>query len=437
MIRRLPIRLTLTLAFTFAMALVLTATAFFLYLRLRTELDNRLDQTLHTHLQVVSTQLQAGGGGRRAVARAAARGEEGSGIVEVLAPGGNAVLGAREALGDKPLLGAGEIRRLAADGGGAVDLRSEQPELGAVRLLVKPVTVDGGQFIVAVGVTLEDRNEALANLRALLLVGEPVALMLAALAAWAVVGAALRPVNEMLVRLEDGLRRERTFVADASHELRTPLTMLKMELELMRKDRPSGPEFDQALTGAIGDTDRLASLTDDLLLLARSDRDRLPLTRERVSVQGLLGKVAERYPADQVQVAPIPASGAPPETIWGDPGRLARALANLVENALRHGAPPVLLRAAAREGWVELHVSDEGPGFPPEFLPHAFDRFSQAEPGDGGAGTGLGLAIVSAIAGAHGGTAKAKNLGSGGADVWIELPGDAAPPESTDRGSTD
>src|SRR5207245_593909 len=100
--------------------------------------------------------------------------------------------------------------------------------------------------------------------------------------------------------------------------------------------------------------------------------------------------------------------------------RLQRALANLVENALRHGASPVLLRAAAREGWVELHVSDEGPGFPPDFLPHAFDRFSQAEPGDGGAGTGLGLAIVSAIARAHGGTAKARNLGSGGVDVWIE-----------------
>jgi two-component system OmpR family sensor kinase len=420
-IRRLPIRLKLTLAFTIAMAAVLTATAFFLYLRLRTELDNRIDQNLHTRLQVVSAQLRNGGGGRRALERAVARGEEGTGFVEMLPPGGRTVLGARELLGDEPLLSAGDLRRLAASDS-TVDLQSEQPELGPVRILVHPVEVGGRRVIVAVGATLEDRNEALANLRALLLVGEPVALLLAALLAYAVIGAALRPVDQMLRRLQEGLNRERAFVADASHELRTPLTMLKTELELMRGERPVGAEFDEAVEAAIGDTDRLARLTDDLLVLARADRRLLPVNREEVDVPELLQTVADRYPHGQVEVAPPPASGETPTTISADPTRLEQALGNLVDNALRHGGPPVLLRAVADDGRIELHVSDEGPGFPPEVLHHAFDRFSQADPGDAGSGSGLGLAITLAIAEAHGGRARARNLDTTGADVWIEIP---------------
>ena len=420
MIRRLPIRLKLTLAFTIAMAVVLTATAFFLYLRLRTELDNRIDQNLHTRLQVVSARLQNGGAGRRSLAQAVARGEEGTGIVEVLPPGGQTVLGSQELVGDQPLLSPGDLRRLAASDG-TVDLQSEQPELGPVRILVQPVEVGGSRVIVAVGATLEDRNEALANLRALLLVGEPVALLLAALLAYAVIGAALRPVDQMLRRLQEGLSRERAFVADASHELRTPLTMLKTELELMRGERPVGAEFDQAVEAAIGDTDRLSRLTDDLLVLARADRQRLPVSRQDIDLRELFETVAGRYPSGQVEVAPTPSAGAP-TTISADPARLDQALGNLIDNALRHGGPPVLLSAGAHDGQIELHVSDQGPGFPPEFLHHAFDRFSQADPGDAGAGSGLGLAITLAIAEAHDGRARAKNLDTSGADVWIEFP---------------
>jgi hypothetical protein len=216
-IRRLPIRLKLTLAFTIAMAVVLTATAFFLYLRLRTELDNRIDQNLNTRLQVVSARLQSGGAGRRSLEQAVARGEEGTGIVEVLPPGGQSVLGSQELVGDQPLLSPGDLRRLAASDS-TVDLQSEQPELGPVRILVHPVEVGGSRVIVAVGATLEDRNEALANLRTLLLVGEPVALLLAALLAYAVIGAALRPVDQMLRRLRGGCQPRAPDAADDAED---------------------------------------------------------------------------------------------------------------------------------------------------------------------------------------------------------------------------
>ena len=424
MTRRLPVRAKLTLAFTIAIAMVLVATGLFLYLRLRHELDNRIDESLKARLELVSERLEDGSGGARSVTRAVARGEEGSGFVQILVPGSRTVVGAREGLGDEAVLEPDDLRRFAEDGG-TYDVQSGQPELGAVRILAGPVTVGSRHYVVAVGAVLEDRNQALSNLRMLLLIGGPIALLLAALAGWIVVGAALRPVDRMLVRLEEGLRRERTFVADASHELRTPLTMLRMELELMRSERPEGEDFDAAVEAAIGDTDRLATLSEDLLLLARADRDRLPLRREALDVAALLESVAGRYPADRVTIAPAP-GGASPVKIDADRLRLEQALGNLVDNALAHGGAPVTIWASVAAGMIELHVADSGPGFEPEFIPHAFDRFSQAAPGDGGSGAGLGLAIVRAVAVAHGGSAGAGNREGGGADVWISLPAEGA-----------
>ena len=106
----------------------------------------------------------------------------------------------------------------------------------------------------------------------------------------------------------------------------------------------------------------------------------------------------------------------------GDRRRLEQALANLVENALRHGAGAVLLEAVTEDGSVELRVGDHGTGFPPPFLEHAFERFSRADRSRETAGVGLGLAIVAAIAHAHGGTATASNQPEGGADVTLRLP---------------
>ncbi|HEV7561955.1 MAG TPA: ATP-binding protein [Solirubrobacterales bacterium] len=459
MIRRLPIRVKLTLAFTVVMAAVLTATGFFLYLRLRTELDSRLDQGLHSQLQIVGTLLQKGNGtSPEAAVGGSGQRRDGTGFAQILAPDGSVVAGT-EGLHRSALLGAAQLRKADA-ATTTFDLDADVAELGAVRILASPVSTPQRHLVVAVGTSLEDRNQALSNLRALLLVGEPIALLLAALAAYAVIGAALRPVeamrtraaaisaedlgqrlplsagqdelrrlgetlNEMLVRLEDGLIRERAFVADASHELRTPLTMLKTELELMKRERPAGAAFDQAVSAAIGDTDRLARLTDDLLVLARADRDRLPISRQPVAIADLLGGVAERYPATQVSASVSTPAGSAAPRVVADRARLEQALGNLVDNALRYGAPPVTLSARERDGWVELHVTDEGPGLPPAFIARAFERFSQADASHGNEGTGLGLAIARSIAEGHGGSAHAANRPTGGADVWIAIPAES------------
>jgi signal transduction histidine kinase len=102
--------------------------------------------------------------------------------------------------------------------------------------------------------------------------------------------------------------------------------------------------------------------------------------------------------------------------------RVDQALMNLVENAMRHGEGEVVLSAEARDGAVELHVRDEGPGFPADLLPSAFERFTRGDPARTRGGAGLGLSIVAAIAAAHGGSASALNRPDGGADVWIALP---------------
>jgi signal transduction histidine kinase len=101
---------------------------------------------------------------------------------------------------------------------------------------------------------------------------------------------------------------------------------------------------------------------------------------------------------------------------------LEQALGSIVDNALRYGAGTIRLTAKRADGRMEVHVTDEGDGFPTDFLDRAFERFTRADPARGRGGTGLGLAIVSAIAASHGGEVAAANRPGGGADVWISLP---------------
>jgi signal transduction histidine kinase len=196
--------------------------------------------------------------------------------------------------------------------------------------------------------------------------------------------------------------------------------MLRTELELIARDRPRDRELDVAIDSAINETNRLGRLTEDLLVLARADRGRVPITRESVPVADLLSVVSRRYASSAVQLQPSSLN------VCADSARLEQALANMVDNALHHGAPPIRLTALERNGFVELHVTDAGRGFTPEFLPRAFERFARADASRTTRGTGLGLAIVDAIATAHGGSAHAATLAGGGADVWIAIPCDGS-----------
>ena len=453
---RLPIKLRVSLAFAGAMAVVLVATGLFVRFRLEAELDRSIDKGLRSQAHHVSVLVaQTGSGlGRQRASRLVEQDER---LAQVLDAQGRVVDASFES-GGQPALTPAEVAR-ARQGTLLVDQR---PLLGTdeepARLLATPVRARDRTLIVVVGTSLHDRNEALDDLETLLLIGGPIALLFASLAGYGVAAASLRPVewmrrraaaisgaapggrlpvppgddeiarlgrtlNEMLARLEAALKRERTFVSDASHELRMPLSVLKTELELALRRGRSPRELEKALLSATEETDRLTQLADDLLVLARSDQGRLPMRPAEIDVEELLAEARDRFAVRSRELdRPLVVEAPTGLRVTGDRMRLRQALGNLVDNALRYGEGAVRLSARASDGRVELHVRDEGPGFPPHFIDSAFERFSRADGGRARGGTGLGLAIVDGIARAHNGAARAANRPRGGADVWLEIP---------------
>jgi heavy metal sensor kinase len=457
-LRRLPIKLKLTLAFAGIMALVLAATGLFVYVRLTDELDRSIDNGLRTRADEVAALILRSGSefqrGRKDLI------EKEEGFTQILDKRG-AVIDSSFHSRAVPLLSTREGQRaqehtIFVTHGQITGV--DPSEAIEARLLATPVEAQGQKVVVVVGTSLEDRNDAAASLRKLLLIGGPIALLLASLAGYGVAAASLRPVekmrrraaaissaesgqrlpvsaasdeisrlghtlNAMLTRLEKAFNRERAFVSDASHELRTPLAVLKTELELAMRGGRSTEELEAALKSAVEETDRVVQLAEDLLVIARSDQGRLPVRLTPMRVGDVLADVRERFAIRSRETnRELVAESAGDLQITADPIRLRQALGNMVDNALRYGDGTVRLSAQAANGHVELHVSDEGPGFPPEFLDSAFERFSRADGSRGRGGTGLGLAIVEAIAKAHEGDAVAENRLHGGADVWLAIP---------------
>jgi two-component system, OmpR family, sensor kinase len=454
-VRRLPIKLELTLAFAGIMAVVLVATGMFLHWRLEADLNESVDLGLRSRADQISGLIRQPGSrlGEPGGSRLSEREER---FAQVLDARGNLV-DASSQISDASVLTTSELARAQKETI-LVNHSSLPEDEEEARLLATPVDVRGRKLIVVVGTTFEDRNHALSKLLRELLIGGPVALLLASLAGYWIVSASLRPVermrrraaevsasepgqrlpvprtkdeiarlgdtlNAMLARLETALRRERGFVSDASHELRTPLAVLKAELELAIGRGRSVEELEAALRSAAEETDRLVQLAEDLLVIARSDQGKLPVRLAAVDADDVLADVKERFAIRSRETnRDIVAETADGLNLTADPLRLRQALGNLVDNALRYGGGTVRLSARKSNGHVELHVSDDGPGFPPAFIDTAFERFSRADASRGRAGAGLGLAIVEAIAKAHRGKASATNRPDGGADVWLELP---------------
>ena len=248
-----------------------------------------------------------------------------------------------------------------------------------------------------------------------------VLVVLVSVGAWFVVGAVLRPVaamtrtarqigarpgpgrlprpgtgdevdrlaetfNDLLGRVEEAFRRERSFVDDASHELRTPLTLLQGELELAAEDTDA-EKLRDGVRRALAASRRLSNLAEDLLVLARLDDGSAhrPAPTDPVacvrSAAGLVPGLWVDVVAPEVVVALI------------DQTALERALVNLLRNSLAAGAGRSRVTVLPGPGGgVVVVAEDDGPGFEPAFLPHAFERFTRADQARGQGGTGLGLA---------------------------------------------
>ncbi|GGJ70916.1 sensor histidine kinase [Streptomyces brasiliensis] len=315
-----------------------------------------------------------------------------------------------------------------------------------------------GEYGTSTGAAREAQQAALDDLARELVTALPIVFVLATIGAYLLAAAALRPVermrtqaaavtedtpgrrldvppshdeiarlattlNDMLTRLQIALDRERHFVADASHELRTPLSLLRTEIELALRHPRDAVELHAALASAREETVRLVQLTEDLLLLARTDRhqDTPTGTATVPDLETVLQRVAARLrdgSPDKTVTVDCPA-GLP---VAAPEDRLDRAVTNLISNAQQHGQGPIEVTARREDDRIRIQVRDHGPGFPTDFLPHAFDRFTQADRARATIGTGLGLAITAAIARAADGACGAANHPGGGAVVWITLP---------------
>jgi signal transduction histidine kinase len=247
------------------------------------------------------------------------------------------------------------------------------------------------------------------------------------------------PVSQVVVALRDAEARRRAeannsaLISTVAHELRSPLTSVKgfSSTLLRRWDRFTDDQKRLMLQTIEADADRVTRLITELLDISRIDAGRLQVRKQPVDVYAAINRHIERFAASGYERDRFVLTGheaALPE-VWADPDRLDQILANLMENAVRHGEGLVSLSVAPSgqgdDEAVAVTISDEGEGIPPENYPMIFTRFwHRSRRG----GTGLGLYVVRGLVEAHGGKVSVGQAATGGAEFRFTLP--AGAPES-------
>ena len=462
------VRARLTLWYVSALALILVVFGVAVYVMLSRALHRRVDEALHSTLEITVTSLTNDA-------------EEGQSDQSAAQSTVNELSSPQQAM----LIFDGD-GRLLAEHSHEEGLQVRLPDLGSItddavyiytaggrggsrgrrRTAARRVRIgpSGTPFIVLASQSLEPVEEELGSLREALYFATPAALLLAGLGGWFLARQGLAPVaamarsareigagslgrqlpvanprdelgqlattfNELLARLEASFAEQRRFMADASHELRTPLAVMSMAADLtLRKERQEEAEYREALRMMGEQTHRLIRIVEDMFTLARADSGRYPLRKESLYLDDLLAEVA--------RAGGLLASGkgvtvelhSPPESAFhGDEDLLRQMLLNLVGNAVKFTPTggSVRLGLERRGGEYLLSVSDTGPGIPAEARAHIFERFyrvdrSRTRAQDGGAG--LGLPIARWIARAHGGDLQLADSDGAGATFTVRLP---------------
>ncbi len=240
------------------------------------------------------------------------------------------------------------------------------------------------------------------------------------------VGRLAATFDSMLARLDDAFRRERQFTADASHELRTPLSAMQTIIGSTLARRRAPAEYEQALIDLSQEAERMGTLTEGLLHLARDDAARRPAKFERVNLSNLLKDVVDslRPLAEDKGLKLI--DNVPDEglTLMGDSDGLIRLFVNLLDNAIKYTEQGFITISAAKKDGKLLAVTirDTGGGITPEHLPHIFDRFYRVDESRSKDGIGLGLAIALNVARAHGGNIAVESKAGKGTTFIVQLP---------------
>ena len=324
----------------------------------------------------------------------------------------------------------------------------------AFRVLVRRTASHGQPAFLIVGTNYDHITDPISILSKLLAAAVPIVIVALGVLTWWLAGRTLRPVEKMRVqmaeitgtnlgrrvaepatgdeidrlartmnatldRLEDAIRRQQRFVADASHELRSPLTRIRAELEVDIA-RPQPDNTTTTRQSVLEETITLQHLVDDLLHLARVDGATAEIRWRRVDLDDIVFREARRL-HERGRVT-VDLRGVCAVQTIGDPDQLARATRNLIENAERHATSTVIVTLTELDSRAQLSVSDDGDGIPAEDRQRIFERFARLDEGrtrDAG-GTGLGLAIVRDIIERHGGTIDVDEISS--TEFVVKLP---------------
>ena len=386
---------------------------------------------------------------------------------EIWTPAGVAVIRSSNLEGDDLVL---PVEALRAGAEGQQVWFTFEGSLGTMRSLVYPLSHGATRrpgWILQVAAPLAQSQEVmLAFLKILALIGGLGAVGSLA-GTWYFAGQAMRPVKqiaEQAGRLEPGrsagtitveaasaehdrlvevlnrafdralhaVRMQRQFTADASHDIRTPLAIIQGDIEVaLRRDR-SGEEYRELLVSTLEEARRLTRITDDLMTLARSDANSLPLEIAPVNMGSVIASLLGQYRslADRRGIA-LESAEAADIALEGDEDWLRRAIGNVIENAVRYtperGSVRIRTRLVSEDGgaFVRIDVEDDGPGIAPGDLPKLFDRFYRADQARGArrrGRTGLGLPITKAIIEGHGGTVEIRSDLGEGTRVLVTLP---------------
>lgn len=228
-------------------------------------------------------------------------------------------------------------------------------------------------------------------------------------------------LNRMLERIEQSVHQLHTITNSLAHDLRSPLTAIRARLEIALTRGVQDGES-ESIECAIEEIDRLTEVLNQSLDVAEAQAGALRLQPATVDLEALLGEMIELYgPGMSERGLRLEFAASGPVRVKADAALLHRMVANLLDNEMKHlpAGRTVRIALGAADGFAQMMVEDDGPGFAPEITQ---DLFKAGVKGTGSRGYGLGLAFVHAVAGAHGGSATAENRASGGARVVVKLP---------------
>jgi len=230
-----------------------------------------------------------------------------------------------------------------------------------------------------------------------------------------------RSINIMSERLETFITGQKRFLSDVAHELCSPLARLKMGLGVLEDQLP--PENQHCLRDVAEEADNISELVNEILSFSRAEISPSKVTISLVNIKEVVAKVLEREKSGNVQIISDIPTGI---SAMCNPDLLARALANLLRNAIRYAGDygPIKITANRTDNTVTIDILDSGPGIPEECINRIFDPFFRIDQHRNrqSGGTGLGLSIVKTCIEACGGTVRAQNMAHGGLKMTVELP---------------